>query len=97
MTDTPQGWSKQNNKLLLVVACKDFTHALALLNSIADIAESLGHHPDLALKNYNQVSVASTTHSSNGLTEKDYALATKINDLLHYQSTKLHIQKHGRD
>ncbi len=96
MSVTPKGWSKQNNKLLLVIQCKDFIHAVALFNSFADIALTLNHHPDITVKNYNYVSVATTTHSKNGLTAKDYELANKINDLLDYQATKLHIEQNGR-
>lgn len=96
MTSIPKGWSKQDNQLLLSLKCKDFKHALALLNSIGDIAEQLQHHPDLGIRGYNQVFVSTTTHTANQLTDKDYELAHKINQLLDYQTNKKQIETFGR-
>lgn len=93
----PEGWSKKDGKLLFAVKCKDFKHALALLNSIGDIAEGLRHHPDLGIRNYNEVFVATTTHDAKGLTEKDYKLAQEITGLIRYQTEKEHIEQNGRD
>jgi 4a-hydroxytetrahydrobiopterin dehydratase len=94
--NTPAGWSKNDNVLYFAMKCSDFKHALAVLNSFADIAEKLQHHPDLGIRNYNEVFVASTTHEVNKVTEKDYALAREINDLLDYQSNKVQIETIGR-
>ncbi len=92
----PHGWSEKDGKLLLAIKCKDFKHALALLNSIGDIAENLQHHPDLGIRNYNEVFVSTTTHDTNGLTEKDYQLAQEISDLINYQDEKKRIEQNGR-
>lgn len=96
MTKIPEGWSRKDGKLLLAVKCKDFKHALALLNSIGDIAEKHNHHPDIGIRNYNEVFVATTTHDADGLTEQDYKLAKEISDLINYQDEKRHIEQHGR-
>ena len=97
MANFPDGWSKDDEKLLFMVKCKDFKHAIALLNSIADIAEKQNHHPDLGIRNYNEIFVSTTTHDQNKVTEKDYKLAKEINDLLEYEATKKHIETHGRN
>lgn len=96
MSKTPNGWSKDGEHLVLVMKCPDFMRGLALLNSVADIAESLGHHPDLSLRNYNELIVSTTTHDAGKLTDKDYALAQEITDLIEYQEEKDHIQLNGR-
>ena len=96
MSRLPSGWSKKDGKLLLVLKCDDFTHAVALLNSIADIAEKQNHHPDIGIRNYNEILVASSTHSEGKVTEKDYALAKEISDLLDYQSEKEAIESNAR-
>ena len=96
MINTPTGWSEKDGKLLLALKCKDFKHAIAMLNSFGDIAESLNHHPDLGIRNYNEVFVSTTTHDSEGLTEKDYKLAQEISDLIEYKDTKLKIETEGR-
>lgn len=92
----PKGWSENEGKLCAVFKCKDFKHALALLHSIGDIAEKLQHHPDLGVRNYNEVLVSTITHDQNKITEKDYHLAQEINDLLNYEATKKHIEENGR-
>lgn len=94
---TPQGWSKKGEKLYFALKCKDFNHALAILNSFADIANKLQHHPDLGIRNYNEVFVATTTHDKSAVTEKDYELAHEINSLLDYQDQKLRIETYGRN
>lgn len=97
MSHTPKGWTKRGDKLLLVLQCSDFKHALAVFNSVADIAEKLQHHPDIGIKNYNELIISTTTHSVNGLTQKDYALAAEVNSLLDYQARKVRTESHGRD
>lgn len=93
----PDGWSKKDDKLVFAVKCKDFKHALALLNSIGDIAEKQLHHPDLGIRNYNEVFVSTTTHDKDGLTKKDYQLAQEVSELIHYQVEKQKIERDGRE
>lgn len=82
MKKLPEYWSERDGKLFAVFNCKDFKHALALLNSIGDIAEKQQHHPDVGIRNYREVFVSTVTHEVNKVTEKDYRLAYSINDLL---------------
>ena len=49
--------------------------------SVALAAETAGHHPDWS-NSYNKVSVALSTHSAGGVTDKDVALARAIDALL---------------
>ena len=58
----------------------DFRSALAFVNRIGDIAESEGHHPDIALR-WGKVDVTLWTHAAGGLTENDFILAAKIDRL----------------
>lgn len=58
----------------------DFKSALQLAGQIGEIAESIGHHPDLIVS-YGQLVVQIYTHSKGGLTEADFILAAKINRL----------------
>ena len=97
MHKTPRGWTKRDETLVLELKCPDFMRTLALLNSVADIAESLQHHPDLGIRNYNELIVSTTTHDKGGLTDKDYKLAEEINDLINYQEEKNRIETTGRD
>ena len=60
---------------------KDFMAAIEFFNKVAAIAEDEDHHPDLHLEGYRQVTIALSTHAVNGLTENDFILAAKINEV----------------
>jgi len=57
---------------------KDFKEAMTFINKIANLAESEGHHPDIAIS-YNKVDLVLSTHAIGGLSENDFILAAKIN------------------
>lgn len=60
---------------------QDFKAALKFVNKVGEIAENDGHHPDLHLTDYNQVSVVLSTHAIKGLSPNDFIVAAKINNL----------------
>jgi len=60
---------------------KDFMTGIDFFNKIAAIAEEEDHHPDLHLEGYRQVTIALSTHAVSGLTENDFILAAKINEI----------------
>ena len=64
------------------IACKNFVEALAWINKIGEIAESEGHHPDLHLTGYRNLKVELTTHAIGGLSENDFIVAAKIDEVL---------------
>ena len=59
---------------------KDFKESMAFINKVADIAETEGHHPDIFCF-YNKVKLELWTHAIGGLSENDFILAAKINQL----------------
>ena len=59
---------------------KDFKEAVGFVNKVEDIAESEGHHPDIYIF-YNKVNLSLSTHAAKGLTENDFIMAAKINNL----------------
>lgn len=60
---------------------KDFVTGLDFFERIGQIAESEDHHPDLHLAGYRNVAVEIWTHAINGLSENDFILAAKIDQL----------------
>uniref|UniRef100_A0A7S3E200 4a-hydroxytetrahydrobiopterin dehydratase n=1 Tax=Chloropicon laureae TaxID=464258 RepID=A0A7S3E200_9CHLO len=60
---------------------KNFVKSLEFFQRIAEVAEAEGHHPDLHLVGWNKVTVELWTHSVGGLTENDFILAAKINEI----------------
>ena len=60
---------------------KDFSAAIAFFQKVADLANSDDHHPDLHLTGYRNVAIELSTHAIGGLSENDFILAAKIDQL----------------
>lgn len=60
---------------------KDFSEAFAFMTRVALLADAAGHHPEWC-NVYNNVTIRLTTHDARGLSEKDIALAHRIDALL---------------
>ncbi|MEX1253067.1 MAG: 4a-hydroxytetrahydrobiopterin dehydratase [Dehalococcoidia bacterium] len=59
---------------------KNFAQAMAFINRVAEVAEAEGHHPDICVS-WNRVTLELVTHAIGGLSENDFILAAKINEL----------------
>ena len=59
---------------------KDFAQAMAFVNRLAEVAEAEGHHPDFCVS-WNRVELELVTHAIGGLSENDFIMAAKINEL----------------
>lgn len=60
---------------------KDFLEGLDLFHRVGQLAEDEGHHPDLHLTGYRNVSIEIWTHAIGGLSENDFILAAKIDQV----------------
>ena len=60
---------------------RNFMTALDFFNRVAALAEDEGHHPDLHLASYRNVAIEVWTHAIGGLSENDFILAAKIDQL----------------
>jgi 4a-hydroxytetrahydrobiopterin dehydratase len=76
-----QGWELRDGRLRKRYQFRTFLRAVAFVDSVAYLAESAGHHPDITI-NYNRVTLRLVTHSEGGLTEFDFALAGEIDSKL---------------
>jgi 4a-hydroxytetrahydrobiopterin dehydratase len=54
---------------------------MEFVNHVADAAEEANHHPDILVHGWNKVKLSLTNHSAGGLTEADFTMAQKIDDL----------------
>jgi 4a-hydroxytetrahydrobiopterin dehydratase len=76
------GWQVvQGHHLTRTYPFPDFRTALDFTNRVGELAERQGHHPDLYLS-WGKVEVRIWTHKIDGLTESDFILAAKIDQLL---------------
>jgi 4a-hydroxytetrahydrobiopterin dehydratase len=58
----------------------NFREALAFTNKVGELAEKVGHHPDIYLA-WGKVKLTVWTHKIDGLTESDFIFAAKVNNL----------------
>ena len=74
------GWSLANGKLHREFACKDFAAAFGNMTRVALVAESMNHHPEW-FNVWNKVVIDLNTHSVKGISDYDFALAEKIDEI----------------
>ena len=60
---------------------KDFAAGLDFLQRVGQLAEQEDHHPDLHLTGYRHLALELSTHAIGGLSENDFILAAKIDQL----------------
>ena len=60
---------------------KHFMAGIRFFNKVAELAEAEGHHPDLHLAGYRNLSIEIWTHAIGGLSENDFILAARIDEL----------------
>jgi 4a-hydroxytetrahydrobiopterin dehydratase len=74
------GWERRGNQILKTFVRKDFANAITFVNEVADAAEAAGHHPDIDIR-WNKVTLALSSHAEGGLTDSDFQLAARIQEL----------------
>lgn len=77
-------WYLQDGQLRRKVRTGGWKATLMAVNAIAHLAEAAWHHPDLSVT-YAFVVVKLVTHSAHGITEKDFQLARKIEDVIFWR------------
>ena len=58
----------------------DFRRALDFVNRVGELAEQQGHHPDILLA-WGKAEITLWTHKIDGLSEGDFIMAAKIDEL----------------
>ncbi len=76
------GWTLAKNAKSIEkeLVFKNFDKAMDFVNMVADAAEFEGHHPNIDIR-YNKVKLVLSTHSIGGLSQNDFILAAKIDDI----------------
>jgi len=76
-----ENWARGTNALTREWKFKNFRMALAFVNAVGAAAEELKHHPDIEF-GWGYVRLKITTHDAgNLLTDKDFQLAQRIDQL----------------
>lgn len=77
------GWSLTHDgqRIRREWIAKNFMEGIDFFQKVAALAEDEGHHPDLHLQGYRNVAIELWTHAAGGLTENDFIMAAKINEI----------------
>ena len=72
-----KGWKRSGKALTKDFHFQSFRDAIVFVNRVASLADDLDHHPDIDIR-YTTVRLSLTTHSADGLTEKDLKLVERV-------------------
>lgn len=78
--ELPDGWILSDTSLVKTFQFKSFPAAITFVDAVAKIAESEGHHPDIDIR-YRKVTLTLTTHAVKGLSDNDFILAAKTEQI----------------
>jgi len=82
-----QRWSYEDGWIQREYKTSSWKATLMVVNAVGHLAEVAWHHPDLTVS-YASVVVKLMTHSAKGVTDKDFALARKIEEMIWWQPGK---------
>jgi 4a-hydroxytetrahydrobiopterin dehydratase len=74
-------WKREGEEIVREWRFEDFAQALDFVNRVGELAEEANHHPDILLHGWNKVKLSLTNHSAGGLTEADFEMAQRIDQL----------------
>ncbi len=74
-------WRREGEGIVRDLSLGDFAGAIAFVDRVAEVAEAANHHPDILVHGWNKVRLTLSTHSEGGLTDADFALATRLDAL----------------
>ena len=80
-------WTQQEGWLRRKFKTSGWKGTLMVVNTIGHLAEAAWHHPDMTVS-YAFVNVKLMNHAAKGITDKDFALARKIEEVVMWQPGK---------
>lgn len=80
-------WYYENGWIRRKIKTSGWKATLMVVNTVGHLAEKAWHHPDLTVS-YAFVIVKLVTHSAKGITEKDFMLAKKIEEVVMWDAAE---------
>jgi 4a-hydroxytetrahydrobiopterin dehydratase len=74
-----EGWKRSGKAILKTFSFETFLEGIDFINQVARIAEEIDHHPDISV-HYRRVTFTLWTHAVDGLTDRDFSLAGRIDE-----------------
>lgn len=74
------GWTRQGSAIVADIEAPDFPTAIRLVDQVAEVAETMNHHPDIDIR-WRRTHWLLTTHDAGGLSELDLDQADRISTI----------------
>jgi 4a-hydroxytetrahydrobiopterin dehydratase len=74
-------WQRNGQAIVREWKLEDFSQAIAFVDRVAEAAEHANHHPDIHVHGWNKVRLELSTHSEGGITQADFDMAARIDEL----------------
>ena len=74
------GWSRRGNSLTKTYRFPTFPAGISFVTRVADVAESMNHHPDIDIRHV-RLTFTLSSHDAGGITANDLTLAREIERL----------------
>lgn len=87
LSDALPAWRYEGGQLRRTYRTHGFKAAVMVANAVAHLAEVAWHHPDIKIS-FGQVEVALESHDAGGITDRDFDLAAKIEQMIMWQPGK---------
>jgi pterin-4a-carbinolamine dehydratase len=81
LDQTLPAWKLDHGAICRTYKTAGWQATILVVGAIAHLAEAAGHHPDLAVS-YASVEVRLSTHDAGGITERDFGLAARIEEVV---------------
>ncbi|MBN1386475.1 4a-hydroxytetrahydrobiopterin dehydratase [Candidatus Woesearchaeota archaeon] len=75
-------WKIEEKYLVKEFEFADYSEAVKFVDKILPLAEEANHHPDILIHGCKKVKIMIYTHNEDKITDKDYSLATQIDEIL---------------
>ena len=75
------GWHRAGDAIVRTFTFPTFADGIAFVGRVATLADAMDHHPDIDIR-YTAVTLALATHSAGGITELDFELARKADEVV---------------
>jgi len=87
LSEALPAWRYEGGQLQRTYRTHGFKAAVLVANAVAHLAEVAWHHPDIKIS-FGQVEVALESHDAGGITDRDFELAAKIEQMIMWQPGK---------
>jgi 4a-hydroxytetrahydrobiopterin dehydratase len=85
MLDELPEWDGDGTQITRTVQLGSFMDAIAVVDRVAVVAEEMDHHPDIDIR-WRTLTFRCSTHSAGKVTDRDFALARRIDEIVANQA-----------